>query len=65
LARKQPVAAIGAGGDKLQLAGLKMASINRHPWNIGGYGERRESQSWARYAPAGQEVKTCLGQNYS
>ena len=53
LARKQPVAAIGAGGDKLQLAGLKMASVDRHTGDIGGHGDSRESQSCARSAPAG------------
>ena len=53
LASKQPAAAIGAGGDKLQLAGLKMASVDRHTWDIGGHGDSRESQSWARSAPAG------------
>ena len=36
LIRKQPAAAIGAGGDKLQLAGLKMASVDRHTWGIHG-----------------------------
>jgi len=50
LASKQPAAAIGAGGDKLQLAGLKMASMNRHTRNIGGHGGSREPQSWARSA---------------
>jgi hypothetical protein len=39
-----PAAAIGAGGDKLQLAGLKVASVDLHSWTIGGPGERRESQ---------------------
>ena len=33
-----PAAAIGAGGDKLQRAGLKIASIDRHTGNIGGHG---------------------------
>ena len=53
LASKQPAAAIGAGGNKLQLAGRKMASIDWHTRNIGRQGERRESQRWARSAPAG------------
>jgi hypothetical protein len=44
LAGKQPAATIGAGGDKLQLATLKMASIDRHSRNIGGSGQSRESQ---------------------
>src|SRR5271157_3620310 len=30
-----------------------MASIDRHTKSIGGHGPRRESQSWARSAPAG------------
>jgi hypothetical protein len=52
LTRKQPTAAIGAGGDELQLARLQMASIDRHTRNIGGFGQSRESQSCARSAPA-------------
>jgi len=42
LAGKQPAAAVGAGGDKLQLAGLKMAPVNRDRWNVGGAGESRD-----------------------
>jgi len=56
LTRKEPAAAIGAGSDKLQLAGLKMASIDRHKRKIGGHGRLRESQSWARSAPAGPRL---------
>ena len=37
LTRKQPAAAGGAGGDKLQLAGLKMTFIDRPARNIGGH----------------------------
>ena len=51
LTREEPAAAIGAGGNELQLAGLEMASIDRHERNIGGRGQGREwseSQSWAR-----------------
>ena len=59
LTRKQPAAAIGAGGDELQMARLKMASIDRHTRNIGGFGQSRESQSCARSAPARQEI-ACL-----
>ena len=43
-------AAIGAGGNEPQLAGLKMAHITWRGRNIG----RRESHNWARYAPACQ-----------
>ena len=50
--RKQPAAAKGAGGDKPQLAGFKMASVDRRAENSGENDESRESQSWARSAPA-------------
>jgi hypothetical protein len=43
-------AAIGAGGNEPQLAGLKMAHITWRGRNIG----RRESHNWARYTPACQ-----------
>jgi hypothetical protein len=48
LAGKEPAATIGACGDKLPLAGLKMASVDRHERNIGGRGPKRESQGCAR-----------------
>src|ERR1019366_5010973 len=53
-ARKQAAAAIRAGGDKVQLAALKMASIIRHIRNVGGHDEGQESQGRVRLAPAGQ-----------
>ncbi len=51
-AGKQATAAIGAGGDELQMARREVASIEGHQKNIGGSGQRRESQGWARPAPA-------------
>ena len=52
LTRKEAAAAIGAGGDELHLPTLEMASVDGHTKNIGGHGPKRESQSWARSAPA-------------
>ena len=43
LTREEAATAISAGGNELQLAGLEMASIDRHNRDIGGYGQRPES----------------------
>jgi len=51
--------AISAGGGKLQLSGLEMASTIRHDVNIRGYGLKGESQGCARPdAPVVHETKT-------
>ncbi|MDR3675082.1 MAG: hypothetical protein P4N24_06300, partial [Acidobacteriota bacterium] len=64
LTRKQVGAAKSAGGDKLQLAGFKMASIDRHTETISGLDQKRESQGWARPAPAGLDVEMSTDDQY-
>jgi hypothetical protein len=59
LASKEAAAAVGAGGDELQLAALEMASISWHHNSIGRREGKRESQSCARSAPAC--AVACLG----
>jgi hypothetical protein len=44
-ASEQASSAIGAGGDKLELAGLEMASVDGQVNDIGGGNAERESQS--------------------